>query len=102
MIDKNTLSGKDSDNSSYSNVDHLVRISDIKNFILDDTLLVRDNNRESDFIYFDIENKIIVINIDHSFLCELESSFSSSLIFFFFFEIVCSVTCNSLSEVLCH
>nr|YP_010010097.1 acetyl-CoA carboxylase beta subunit [Fagus japonica]QNU39983.1 acetyl-CoA carboxylase beta subunit [Fagus japonica]QNU40065.1 acetyl-CoA carboxylase beta subunit [Fagus japonica] len=77
-IDKNTLSGSDSDNSSYSNVDHLVGVRDIHNFIPDDTFLVRDNNRDSYFIYFDIENKIFEIDNDHSFLSELESPFSNS------------------------
>ena len=32
-INKNTLSGSDSDNSSYSNVDHLVGVRDIHNFV---------------------------------------------------------------------
>ena len=76
-IDKNTLSWSDSDNSSYSNVDHLVGVRDIQNFIPDDTFLVRDNNRDSYFIYFDIENQIFEIDNDHSFLSELESSFSN-------------------------
>nr|YP_009934776.1 acetyl-CoA carboxylase carboxyltransferase beta subunit [Morella cerifera]QNR95408.1 acetyl-CoA carboxylase carboxyltransferase beta subunit [Morella cerifera] len=76
-IDKNTLSWSDSDNSSYINVDRLVDVRDIQNFISDDTFLVRDNNRDSYFIYFDIENQIFEIDNDHSFLSELESSFSN-------------------------
>lgn len=76
-IDKNTLSGSDSDNSSYGNVDHLVGVRDIHNFVPDDTFLVRDNNRDSCFICFDIENQIFEIDNAHSFLSELESSFSN-------------------------
>nr|WAJ60785.1 acetyl-CoA carboxylase subunit beta [Pterocarya fraxinifolia] len=76
-IDKNTLSRSDSDNSSYSNVDHLVGVINIQSFLSDDTFLVRDNDRDSYFIYLDIENKIFEIDNDHSFLSELESSFSN-------------------------
>ncbi|KAL0386702.1 UNVERIFIED_CONTAM: Ribulose bisphosphate carboxylase large chain [Sesamum latifolium] len=38
---------------------------------------VRDSNGDSYSIYFDIENQIFEIDNDHSFLSELESSFSS-------------------------
>nr|YP_010734811.1 acetyl-CoA carboxylase subunit beta [Serjania erecta]WEH02023.1 acetyl-CoA carboxylase subunit beta [Serjania erecta] len=72
---KSIHSWSDSDSSSYSNVDHLVSVRDIRNFISDDTFFVRDNNRDSYSIYFDIENQILEINNDHSFLSELESSF---------------------------
>nr|AUF34048.1 AccD [Mastixia caudatilimba] len=75
--DKNIHSWSDSDSSSYSNVDHLFGVKDIRNFISDDTFLVRDNNGDSYSIYFDIENQIFEINNDHSFLSELESSFYS-------------------------
>ena len=71
--DKNIHSWGDS--SSYSNVHHLVSVRDIRNFISDDTFFVRDSNRDSYSIYFDIENQILEINNDHSFLSELESSF---------------------------
>nr|YP_010757975.1 acetyl-CoA carboxylase subunit beta [Canarium odontophyllum]WEU79379.1 acetyl-CoA carboxylase subunit beta [Canarium odontophyllum] len=75
--DKNIHRWSDSDSSSYSNVDHFVGIRDIRNFISDDTLFVRDSNRDSYSIYFDIENQILEIDNDHSFLSELESSFYS-------------------------
>nr|YP_009993598.1 acetyl-CoA carboxylase beta subunit [Gonystylus affinis]QNO35347.1 acetyl-CoA carboxylase beta subunit [Gonystylus affinis] len=67
-----------SNNSNYySTVDHLVAGKDIRNFISDETFLIRDSNRNSYSIYFDIENQIFEIDNDHSFLSELESSFSS-------------------------
>nr|YP_009635179.1 acetyl-CoA carboxylase beta subunit [Chionanthus brassii]QBS50279.1 acetyl-CoA carboxylase beta subunit [Chionanthus brassii]QBS50368.1 acetyl-CoA carboxylase beta subunit [Chionanthus brassii] len=75
---KNIHSWRGRDNSSYSNVDHLFGIKDIRNFISDDTFLVRDSNGDSYSIYFDIENQIFEIDNDHSFLSELESSFSSN------------------------
>uniref|UniRef100_UPI0030E57D41 AccD n=1 Tax=Senna italica TaxID=346974 RepID=UPI0030E57D41 len=76
-MDKNIQSWSDSDNSSYSNVDYLVGVGNIRNFISDDTFLVRDSNRDSYSIYFDIENQIFEIDNDHSFLSELESFFYS-------------------------
>lgn len=63
---KNIQSWVDSENSSYSNVYYLVR--DIRNFISDDTFLVRDSNRDSYYIYFDSENQIFEIERAHSFL----------------------------------
>nr|YP_009699649.1 AccD [Grubbia tomentosa]QEJ87563.1 AccD [Grubbia tomentosa]QEJ87733.1 AccD [Grubbia tomentosa] len=75
--DKNINSWSDRDSSGYSNVDHLFGVKDIRNFISDDTFLVRDNNGDSYSIYFDIENQIFEIDNDHSFLSELESSFYS-------------------------
>lgn len=67
-----------SDSSSYcGKVDHLVGAKDIRNFISDDTFLIRDSNQDSYSIYFDSENKIFEIDNDHSFLSELESSFYS-------------------------
>nr|YP_009578058.1 acetyl-CoA carboxylase carboxyltransferase beta [Gonocaryum lobbianum]QBK32675.1 acetyl-CoA carboxylase carboxyltransferase beta [Gonocaryum lobbianum] len=75
--EKNIHSWSDRDNSSYSNVDHLFGIKDIRNFISDDTFLVRDSNGDSYSIYLDIENQIFEIDNDHSFLSELESSFYS-------------------------
>nr|QPZ51483.1 acetyl-CoA carboxylase beta subunit [Mazus sp. JY-2020] len=74
---KNIHSLRSRDNSSYSNVDRLFGVKDIRNFISDDTFLVRDSNGASYSIYFDIENQIFEIDNDHSFLSELESSFSS-------------------------
>ncbi|KAL5580663.1 hypothetical protein UlMin_013105 [Ulmus minor] len=62
-----------SDNSSYSNVDHLVGVRYIGNFISDDTFLVRDSYS----IYFDIENQIFEIDNDHSFQNEPKNSFYS-------------------------
>uniref|UniRef100_A0A2L1DE27 Acetyl-coenzyme A carboxylase carboxyl transferase subunit beta n=1 Tax=Diospyros vieillardii TaxID=589131 RepID=A0A2L1DE27_9ERIC len=73
---KNIHSWRDSDSSSYSNVDHLFGMKDIRNFISDDTFLIRDRNGDSYSIYFDIENQIVEINNHRSFLSELESSFS--------------------------
>nr|YP_010981285.1 acetyl-coenzyme A carboxylase carboxyl transferase subunit beta [Chroesthes longifolia]WOE90463.1 acetyl-coenzyme A carboxylase carboxyl transferase subunit beta [Chroesthes longifolia] len=74
---KNIHSFGDRDNSSSSDVDHLFLVKDIRNFISDDTFLVRDSNGDNYSIYFDIENPIFEIDNDHSFLSELESSFSS-------------------------
>ena len=76
-MDKNIHGWSDSDNSSYSNVDYLVGVSDIRSLISDETFLVRDSNRGSYSIYFDIENPIFEIDNDHSFLSEPESSFYS-------------------------
>uniref|UniRef100_A0AB39U3G2 Acetyl-coenzyme A carboxylase carboxyl transferase subunit beta, chloroplastic n=1 Tax=Hydnocarpus kurzii TaxID=3240908 RepID=A0AB39U3G2_9ROSI len=72
--DKNTHSWSNSDSR---NVDHLVGVRDIRNFRADDTFLVRDSNRDSYSLYFDIENQVFEIDNDHSFLGELESSFYS-------------------------
>nr|YP_009733654.1 acetyl-CoA carboxylase carbosyltransferase beta subunit [Begonia guangxiensis]YP_010380757.1 acetyl-CoA carboxylase carboxyltransferase beta subunit [Begonia gulongshanensis]QHV34402.1 acetyl-CoA carboxylase carbosyltransferase beta subunit [Begonia guangxiensis]UDH54174.1 acetyl-CoA carboxylase carboxyltransferase beta subunit [Begonia gulongshanensis] len=74
-MDKSIPSRSDNDNFSYSTLDHLVAVSDIQNFISDDTFLVRDSNTDSFSIYFDIENQILEIDNDHSFVSELKSSF---------------------------
>nr|YP_010240579.1 acetyl-CoA carboxylase carboxyltransferase beta subunit [Ficus formosana]QTF87920.1 acetyl-CoA carboxylase carboxyltransferase beta subunit [Ficus formosana] len=74
---KDIPSGSDSDNSSYNNVDHLVGVRYIRNLLSDDTFLVRDSNRDSYSIYFDIENKIFEIDNDDSFISEPENSFYS-------------------------
>nr|YP_010630006.1 acetyl-CoA carboxylase beta subunit [Begonia sanguinea]WBN96964.1 acetyl-CoA carboxylase beta subunit [Begonia sanguinea] len=74
-MDKSITSRSDNDNLSYSTLDHLVAVSDIQNFISDDTFLVRDSNTDSFSIYFDIENQILEIDNDHSFVSELKSSF---------------------------
>nr|YP_009766014.1 acetyl-CoA carboxylase beta subunit [Amherstia nobilis]QIS96374.1 acetyl-CoA carboxylase beta subunit [Amherstia nobilis]QVX31005.1 acetyl-CoA carboxylase carboxyltransferase beta subunit [Amherstia nobilis] len=76
-MDKNIHGWSDSDNSSYSNVDYLVGVSDIRSLISDETFLVRDSNRDSYSIYFDIENPNFEIDNDHSFLSEPESYFYS-------------------------
>ena len=76
-MDKDIPSGSDSDNSSYRNVDHLVGVRYIRNPLSDDTFLVKDSNRDSYSIYFDIENKIFEIDNDDSFISEPENSFSS-------------------------
>nr|WDW27842.1 acetyl-CoA carboxylase beta subunit [Rheum palmatum] len=59
-----------SNGSSYSNFDLLFGIRDIRNFISDDTFLVRDIKGETYSIYFDIEN-------DHSFCSSLQKKFSN-------------------------
>nr|UHB41264.1 acetyl-CoA carboxylase carboxyltransferase beta subunit [Rubus rosifolius] len=66
-----------SDKSNYNNVDHLVGSRSIRNLISDDTFFVMDSNRDSYFIYFDIENQTFEIDADRSFLSELKSSFYS-------------------------
>nr|ASR92893.1 acetyl-CoA carboxylase carboxyltransferase beta subunit [Parasponia rigida] len=76
-MDKDIPSGSESDNSNYSNVDHLVDVRYIRNFIADETFLVRDSTRDSYSIYFDIENQIFEIDNDPSFLSEPENSFYS-------------------------
>nr|YP_010179128.1 acetyl-CoA carboxylase carboxyltransferase beta subunit [Breynia spatulifolia]QUV75358.1 acetyl-CoA carboxylase carboxyltransferase beta subunit [Breynia spatulifolia] len=78
--DKNIQSWSNRDSSSYSNVDHLVDIRDIRNFGADGTFLVRDSNRGSYSIYFDMENQvfeIVEMDSDHVFLSELEMESSS-------------------------
>nr|ATL62224.1 acetyl-CoA carboxylase beta subunit [Faramea multiflora] len=63
--------------SSYSRVDPLFVVKDIRNFIPDDTLLVKDSNGDSYSIYLDIENQIFELDNNQSFGGELESSFYS-------------------------
>nr|YP_009462637.1 acetyl-CoA carboxylase carboxyltransferase beta subunit [Boehmeria umbrosa]AUV64978.1 acetyl-CoA carboxylase carboxyltransferase beta subunit [Boehmeria umbrosa] len=74
-MDKYIPSGSKSDNSRYSNVDHLSGV--IRNFISDETFLVRDSNKYSYSIYFDIENEIFEIDNNHSFISEPENYFYS-------------------------
>nr|YP_009771834.1 acetyl-CoA carboxylase carboxyltransferase beta subunit [Baphia racemosa]QIT02619.1 acetyl-CoA carboxylase carboxyltransferase beta subunit [Baphia racemosa] len=74
---KNIHSWNDSDNSNYNNVDYLVSIRNIQNFLSNKTFLVRDSKRNNYFIYLDIENQIFKIDSDYSFLSEPESFFSS-------------------------
>nr|YP_009872533.1 acetyl-CoA carboxylase carboxyltransferase beta subunit [Hippophae rhamnoides subsp. sinensis]WAL33469.1 acetyl-CoA carboxylase carboxyltransferase beta subunit [Hippophae rhamnoides]QKT21847.1 acetyl-CoA carboxylase carboxyltransferase beta subunit [Hippophae rhamnoides subsp. sinensis]UNZ11132.1 acetyl-CoA carboxylase carboxyltransferase beta subunit [Hippophae rhamnoides subsp. sinensis]WAL33555.1 acetyl-CoA carboxylase carboxyltransferase beta subunit [Hippophae rhamnoides]WAL33641.1 ac len=75
--EKGIPNGIENNHFRYSNVDHLVGAKDIHNFISDDTILVRDSNRDSYSIYFDIKNQIFEIDNNHSFLSERESSFYS-------------------------
>nr|AWI72331.1 acetyl-CoA carboxylase carboxyltransferase beta subunit [Tassadia propinqua] len=63
------------DDSSYSNVDCLFGVKDIRNFISNETFLVKDRNGNCYSIYFDTENQIFEIDNNHLFLGELESSF---------------------------
>jgi len=58
--------------SRYINCDLLFGIRAIRNFISDDTFLVRDNKGETFSIFFDIEKKIVEIKNDHSFLSSLQ------------------------------
>nr|UDP58510.1 acetyl-CoA carboxylase carboxyltransferase beta subunit [Kielmeyera coriacea] len=76
-MDKKNHSWKNNDRSSYSKVDNLIGVSNIRNFRADDTFLVRDNNKGSYSLYFDIENQVFEIDNEQSFLSELESSFYS-------------------------
>nr|YP_009892379.1 carboxytransferase beta subunit [Boechera laevigata]QKK38751.1 carboxytransferase beta subunit [Boechera laevigata] len=65
--------------SSYSNnVDLLVSSKDIRNFISDDTFFVRDSNKNSYSIYFDIKKKIFEIDNDFSDLEIFFYSYCSS------------------------
>nr|YP_009570366.1 acetyl-CoA carboxylase carboxyltransferase beta subunit [Anredera cordifolia]QBC66444.1 acetyl-CoA carboxylase carboxyltransferase beta subunit [Anredera cordifolia]QBC66529.1 acetyl-CoA carboxylase carboxyltransferase beta subunit [Anredera cordifolia] len=70
--EKNIQSWQNNDSSSYSNGDHFFRVMDIRNFISDDTFVLRDSKGNSYSIYFDIENQIFEIDKDHSFLSELQ------------------------------
>nr|YP_010457624.1 acetyl-CoA carboxylase carboxyltransferase beta subunit [Glyptopetalum fengii]UUA68815.1 acetyl-CoA carboxylase carboxyltransferase beta subunit [Glyptopetalum fengii] len=75
--DKKMHPWSDTDSSSYSNFDHLAGGRGFRNFSSDETFVVRDSNRDSYSIHFDIENQIFEIDNEHSFLSELESSFYS-------------------------
>nr|UVW79794.1 acetyl-CoA carboxylase carboxyltransferase beta subunit [Gymnocarpos przewalskii] len=75
--EKNINSSRNSYHSSSNNVDHFLSVMDIRNFISDDTFLLIDSKGDSYSIYFDIENNIFEIDNDHSFLSELQSSFSN-------------------------
>lgn len=66
-----------SNGSSYSNLDLLFGIRDIRNFISDDTFLVRDSKGETYSIYFDVENQIVEIENDHSFCSSLKKKLSN-------------------------
>nr|YP_009466483.1 Acetyl-CoA carboxylase carboxyltransferase beta subunit [Genlisea repens]AUN28538.1 Acetyl-CoA carboxylase carboxyltransferase beta subunit [Genlisea repens] len=66
--DKNIQSWRGRD---YRNVDHFFGVKDIRNFLFDETFLVRDSNGNSYSIYFDPQNHSFEIDNDHSFLSEL-------------------------------
>nr|YP_009993691.1 acetyl-CoA carboxylase carboxyltransferase beta subunit [Phaleria macrocarpa]QNO35440.1 acetyl-CoA carboxylase carboxyltransferase beta subunit [Phaleria macrocarpa] len=71
------IHGGGKNSSYYSTLDHLIAGKDLRNLISDKTFLIRDSNRNTYFIYFDIENQIFEIANDHSFLSELEGFFTS-------------------------
>nr|YP_010963925.1 acetyl-CoA carboxylase beta subunit [Coffea arabica x Coffea liberica]WNM83648.1 acetyl-CoA carboxylase beta subunit [Coffea arabica]WNM86708.1 acetyl-CoA carboxylase beta subunit [Coffea arabica x Coffea liberica]WNM86963.1 acetyl-CoA carboxylase beta subunit [Coffea arabica x Coffea canephora]WNM87048.1 acetyl-CoA carboxylase beta subunit [Coffea arabica] len=75
---KNIQSWGGHDDSSYSKVDHLFVVKDIRNFISDDTFLVKDSNGDNFSIYFDIENQIFEIDNNHSFRSELKNTYWNS------------------------
>ncbi|KAK9660038.1 hypothetical protein RND81_O277500 [Saponaria officinalis] len=77
-IEKKSQSWRKSYRFSYSNVDHLFRVMDIRNFISDDTFLLIDSKGDNYSIYFDIENQIFEIDNDHSFSNFEDSSFLNS------------------------
>nr|YP_010897245.1 carboxytransferase beta subunit [Matthiola stoddartii]WJZ22271.1 carboxytransferase beta subunit [Matthiola stoddartii] len=60
--------------SYYNNVDLLVSSKDIRNFLSDDTFFVRDSNKNSYSIHFDIKNKKFEVDND---LSDLENFFYS-------------------------
>nr|YP_009771257.1 acetyl-CoA carboxylase carboxyltransferase beta subunit [Smithia erubescens]QIT01959.1 acetyl-CoA carboxylase carboxyltransferase beta subunit [Smithia erubescens] len=79
-MEKNIPSWNESDNLSYKNVDYLVGVKNIRNFLSDRIIFVRDNNgkRNSYSIYLDIENRILEIDNDNDHSSEPESLFYSS------------------------
>lgn len=79
-MDKNINSWNDSENASYSNVDYLVGVRNIGNFLSNKAFFVRDSKRNSYSIYFtfkNLKNQILEIDNDRSFLSEPESFLSS-------------------------
>nr|YP_010921162.1 acetyl-CoA carboxylase beta subunit [Cynanchum wallichii]WEH01571.1 acetyl-CoA carboxylase beta subunit [Cynanchum wallichii] len=66
------------EDSSYSNVDRLFGVKDIRNFVPTPAFWVKDRNGDSYFIYFDSENQIFEIDNNRLFPGELESSFWDS------------------------
>ena len=79
-MEKNFPSWNENDNSSYSNVDYLVGVKNIRNFLSDKIIFFRDKNgkRNCYSIYFDIENQILEIDNDNDHSSEPESLFYSS------------------------
>nr|YP_009681144.1 acetyl-CoA carboxylase carboxyltransferase beta subunit [Sagittaria trifolia]YP_010518668.1 acetyl-CoA carboxylase carboxyltransferase beta subunit [Sagittaria graminea]QDG01483.1 acetyl-CoA carboxylase carboxyltransferase beta subunit [Sagittaria trifolia]UDZ59272.1 acetyl-coA carboxylase beta subunit [Sagittaria trifolia]UXO94282.1 acetyl-CoA carboxylase carboxyltransferase beta subunit [Sagittaria graminea] len=78
--EKNISSWNESGGCPSSNIEHLFAIKGIGGLISDDIFFVRDDNGDSYFIYFDIENQSLEIDNGSSFLNELESFFSNSRI----------------------
>nr|YP_010828970.1 acetyl-CoA carboxylase subunit beta [Silene olgiana]WFF47084.1 acetyl-CoA carboxylase subunit beta [Silene olgiana] len=76
--EKKSQSWRNSYLFSYSNVDQLFRVTDIRNFNSDDTFLVIDSKGDSYSIYFDIENNIFEIDNDHAFSTFWDSDFLNS------------------------
>uniref|UniRef100_UPI0030E2C34F acetyl-CoA carboxylase carboxyltransferase beta subunit n=1 Tax=Acanthophyllum pungens TaxID=2603716 RepID=UPI0030E2C34F len=77
-IEKNSQSWIKSYRFSYSNVDQLFHVMDIRNFISDNTFLLIDSKGDSYSIYFDLENQIFEIDNDRSFSNFWDSSFMNS------------------------
>nr|YP_010150958.1 acetyl-CoA carboxylase carboxyltransferase beta subunit [Sesbania cannabina]QJQ80036.1 acetyl-CoA carboxylase carboxyltransferase beta subunit [Sesbania cannabina]QQV73318.1 acetyl-CoA carboxylase carboxyltransferase beta subunit [Sesbania cannabina] len=78
-MDKNIHSWNDRENSSYSNVDYLVGLRNIRNFLSNKTFLVRDSKRNSYSINFAIENQILEIDSDYSFPESFFSTYKNSI-----------------------
>nr|YP_010601977.1 acetyl-CoA carboxylase carboxyltransferase beta subunit [Silene lhassana]WAM61553.1 acetyl-CoA carboxylase carboxyltransferase beta subunit [Silene lhassana] len=76
--EKKSQSWRNSYPFSYSNVDQLFRVTDIRNLNSDDTFLVIDSKGDSYSIYFDIENNIFEIDNDHAFYTFWDSYFLNS------------------------
>nr|YP_009477394.1 acetyl-CoA carboxylase carboxyltransferase beta subunit [Tecomaria capensis]AVM81915.1 acetyl-CoA carboxylase carboxyltransferase beta subunit [Tecomaria capensis] len=76
-IENTSKSGEIEDPNRKGGVKIILGVKDFLNLIFDYIFLVRDSNGDSYSIYFDIENHIFEIDIDHSFLSHLESFFSS-------------------------
>nr|YP_010285324.1 acetyl-CoA carboxylase carboxyltransferase beta subunit [Silene viscidula]UKQ58203.1 acetyl-CoA carboxylase carboxyltransferase beta subunit [Silene viscidula]UKQ58285.1 acetyl-CoA carboxylase carboxyltransferase beta subunit [Silene viscidula] len=76
--EKKSQSWRNSYPFSYSNVDQLFRVTDIRNLNSDDTFLVIDSKGDSYSIYFDIENNIFEIDNDHAFYTFWDSDFLNS------------------------
>uniref|UniRef100_A0AAU6PD66 Acetyl-coenzyme A carboxylase carboxyl transferase subunit beta n=1 Tax=Dianthus sternbergii TaxID=1532772 RepID=A0AAU6PD66_9CARY len=77
-IEKKSQSWIKSYRFSYSNLDPLFRVMDIRNFLSEDTFLLIDSKGDSYSIYFDIENQIFEIDNDRSFSHFGDSSFMNS------------------------
>nr|YP_010941235.1 acetyl-CoA carboxylase carboxyltransferase beta subunit [Fallopia dumetorum]WLS50836.1 acetyl-CoA carboxylase carboxyltransferase beta subunit [Fallopia dumetorum] len=63
--------------SSYRNLDFLFGIRDMRNFISDDTFLVRGRKGETYSIFFDIDNQIVEVENHHSFWSSLQKKISN-------------------------
>nr|UWM11181.1 acetyl-CoA carboxylase carboxyltransferase beta subunit [Koenigia campanulata var. fulvida] len=65
--------------SSSENTSLILGIRDVRNFIYDDTFVIRDSRGETYSIFFDIENKIVQIENDHSFSRSLQKKLENYL-----------------------